>query len=59
MRSLLLRWSVAIVVGSLWGAVLATAGAKTTQLVSDATRCAPSVRAGHPLAASGDNPMNL
>ena len=69
MRSLLLRWGVAVVVGSLWGAILspgrpAAAGAKSTQLVSDAARCieshyAQSTRAVHAFASSGDNPMNL
>lgn len=69
MRSLFLRWGVAVVVGSLWGAILspgrpATAGAKTTQLVSDAAHYAQSTRALHSFASSGhrssgDNPMNL
>ena len=64
MRSLLLRWGVAVVVGSLWGAILspgraATAGVKTTQLVSDAAHYAQSARAGYSFASSGDNPMNL
>jgi hypothetical protein len=69
MRSLLVRWGVAVVVGSLWGAILspgrpATAGVKTTQLVSNAARCtqshyAQSTRAVHEFASSGDNPMNL
>jgi hypothetical protein len=63
MRSLVLRWSVAIVVGSLWGAVLspgrsATAGVKTTQFVSDAAHYAQSAMV-HSFASSRDNPMNL
>jgi hypothetical protein len=64
MRSLLLRWGVAVVVGSLWGAILspgrpATAAAKTTQLVSNAAHYAQSTRAVHVAGLSGDNPMNL
>ncbi len=69
MRSLLLRWGVAVIVGSLWGAILspghpATAGLKTTQLVSDAAHYAQSTRAVHSFASSGekspgDNPLNL
>ena len=64
MRSLLLRWGVAVVVGSLWGAILspgrpATAGVKATQLVCDAAHYAQPTRAAHSLASSGDNQMNL
>ena len=64
MRSLLLRWGVAVVVGSLWGAILSpgrpvTAGAKMTHLVADAARYAQSTRAVRPFALAGDNPMNL
>ena len=64
MRSLLLRWSVAIVVGSLWGAILSPghpgpAEARTTQLVSDAAHYASSASSVHAFASSGDNPMSL
>jgi hypothetical protein len=64
MRSLLLRWGVAVVVGSLWGAILspgrpAPAGSKTTQLVFDAAHYAQSTRTVRSFASSGDNPMNL
>jgi len=64
MRSLFLRWGVAVVVGSLWGAILspgrpATAGAKTTQLVSNAAQYAQSTGTVHPFASAADNPMSL
>ena len=54
MRSLFLRWGVAVVVGTLWGAVLSPRGpetnsTKTTRLVSATTR----------YAKAADNPMNL
>jgi hypothetical protein len=65
MRSLLLRWGVAVVVGTLWGAIVSprtpygSHGAKTTSLVSDAAHYAQSAKAGHWFVSSGDNPMNL
>ncbi len=65
MRSLLLRWGVAVVVGTLWGAVVSprpprgTHGAKARSLVSDAAHAAPSMKAVHWLASSPDNRMSL
>ena len=65
MRSLLLRWGVAVVVGTLWGAIVSprtpggSHGTKTTSLVSNAPRYAQSTKGGHGFALSGDNPMNL
>ena len=64
MRSLLLRWGVAVVVGSLWGAILSprspgTRGAKTVSLLSDAAHYAQSTKASNSFVSSGDNPMNL
>jgi len=70
MRSLFLRWGVAVVVGTLWGAIVSprtpggSRGPKTTSLVSDApryaqARYAPSTGGRHWFGSSGDNPMNL
>jgi len=64
MRSLFLRWGVAVVVGSLWGAILSpgrpgTERATTTQLATDAARYAQSTKAFHSFASSGDNSPKL
>jgi len=64
MRSLLLRWGVAVVVGTLWGAIVSPPspgprGTKTASLFFDATHDAQSTKVSHPFAPSGDNPLNL
>ena len=64
MRSLFLRWSVAIVVGTLWGAMLSPRsggnnGAKASSPVCDAARYAQSTNPTRSLTSSAHNPMNL
>jgi hypothetical protein len=64
MRSLLLRWGVAVVVGTIWGAILSprspgTLGSKTAAWVSDAAHYAQSPKAINSLASGGDNPRSL
>ena len=64
MRSLLLRRGVAVVVGTLWGAIVSPripggTATKTTSLASDALHYAQSRKAAHGFAPAGDNPMNL
>ena len=64
MRSLMLRWGVAVVVGTLWGAILSPASAgthraKTTALISDAAHGARPGKRVHPFASSGDNRLQL
>jgi hypothetical protein len=66
MRSLLLRWGVAVVVGTLWGAIVSprtpggTRASKATSLISDAAHCPQSTKGIQWLASSGnDNPNNL
>ena len=66
MRSLFLRWGVAVVVGTLWGAIVSprapggTHVSEATSLVSDAAHSAQSTKSIQWLASSGDdNPNNL
>ena len=63
MRSLFLRWGVAVVVGTLWGALLSprSPGAhnvKAAPLVSDAAHYAHSTKAIYSFAC-GENPLSL
>jgi hypothetical protein len=64
MRSLFLRWGVAVVVGPLWGAMLSPRspginGAKASSPVCDAARYAQPMKTARSVAASAHNPMNL
>ena len=61
MRSLLLRWGVAVVGGTLWGAILSPAapvgsrGTRPTSSVCDAAHYAQSTKSAQWFAASGEN----
>ena len=64
MRSLFLRWGVAVVVGTLWGAMLSprspgTRSAAMAPLASDAAHYARSTKATIYSSPSGDNPPSL
>ena len=66
MRSLFLRWGVAVVVGPLWGAILSPGRPATARREDDAAqspdaaRYAQSTKTAHSFASSrSDNPMNL
>jgi hypothetical protein len=64
MRSLLVRWGVAVVVGTLWGAIVSprmpggTQGARATALNSDAAHYAQSTRSAQWFASPRDNNPN-